>query len=126
MSEQILAHFADKLTRLKQAHNHRSFRQLQHQGTHIHLGGQKLVNLASNDYLGVASDECLQAEFLASQHGYLPLGSSSSRLLTGNFAVYEALETQMSSLFWVVRVCYLIVAIMPMWGFCRRFVMPAR
>ncbi|WP_294035724.1 8-amino-7-oxononanoate synthase [uncultured Moraxella sp.] len=106
MSEQILAHFADKLAGLKQAHNHRSFRQLQHQGTHIHLGGQKLVNLASNDYLGVASDECLQAEFLASQHEYLPLGSSSSRLLTGNFAVYEALEARMSSLF-LGRACLL-------------------
>lgn len=106
MSEQILAHFADKLASLKQAHNHRSFRKLQHQGMHIHLHGQKLVNLASNDYLGVASDERLQAEFLASQHEYLPLSSSSSRLLTGNFAVYESLEARMSSLF-LGRACLL-------------------
>ena len=106
MSERMLAQFAEHLDQLKQADNYRSFRKLYHQGASIHLDGQKLVNLASNDYLGVASDEHLQAQFLAAYQDYLPFGSSSSRLLTGNFAVYEMLEGRMGELF-LGRACLL-------------------
>lgn len=106
MSERMLAQFAEHLDRLKQTDNYRSFRKLYHQGASIHLDGQKLVNLASNDYLGVASDEHLQAQFLAAYQDYLPFGSSSSRLLTGNFAVYEMLEERMGELF-LGRACLL-------------------
>ena len=106
MSERMLAQFAEHLDRLKQTENYRSFRKLYHQGASIHLDGQKLVNLASNDYLGVASDEHLQAQFLAAYQDYLPFGSSSSRLLTGNFAVYEMLEERMGELF-LGRACLL-------------------
>lgn len=106
MSERMLAQFAEHLDQLKQMDNYRSFRKLHHQGASIHLDGQKLVNLASNDYLGVASDEHLQAQFLATYQDYLPFGSSSSRLLTGNFAVYEMLEERMGELF-LGRACLL-------------------
>lgn len=106
MSERMLAQFAEHLDQLKQTENYRSFRKLYHQGASIHLDGQKLVNLASNDYLGVASDEHLQAQFLAAYQDYLPFGSSSSRLLTGNFAVYEMLEERMGELF-LGRACLL-------------------
>lgn len=106
MSERMLAQFAEHLDQLKQTENYRSFRKLYHQGASIHLDGQKLVNLASNDYLGVASDEHLQAQFLAAYQDYLPFSSSSSRLLTGNFAVYEMLEGRMGELF-LGRACLL-------------------
>lgn len=106
MSERMLVQFAEHLDQLKQTENYRSFRKLYHQGASIHLDGQKLVNLASNDYLGVASDEHLQAQFLATYQDYLPFGSSSSRLLTGNFAVYEMLEERMGELF-LGRACLL-------------------
>lgn len=106
MSERMLVQFAEHLDQLKQTDNYRSFRKLYHQGAAIHLDGQKLVNLASNDYLGVASDEHLQAQFLATYQDYLPFGSSSSRLLTGNFAVYEMLEERMGELF-LGRACLL-------------------
>ena len=106
MSERMLAQFAEHLDQLKQTENYRSFRKLYHQGASIHLDGQKLANLASNDYLGVASDEHLQAQFLATYQDYLPFGSSSSRLLTGNFAVYEMLEERMGELF-LGRACLL-------------------
>ena len=106
MSERMLVQFAEHLDQLKQTENYRSFRKLYHQGASIHLDGQKLVNLASNDYLGVASDEHIQAQFLATYQDYLPFGSSSSRLLTGNFAVYEMLEERMGELF-LGRACLL-------------------
>ena len=54
-----------------------------------------MLNLSSNDYLGLASRQDLQEEFQAStQDRFYPYSSSSSRLLTGNFSVYTKLEKQ--------------------------------
>ena len=57
-----------------------------------------MLNLSSNDYLGLASHSELQAEFLASEEARRwPLSSSSSRLLTGNFEVYTQLERMIAT-----------------------------
>ena len=59
-----------------------------------------MLNLSSNDYLGLASDRALREEFLRTPHpGHVPATSSSSRLLTGNFTVYEELEAELARLF---------------------------
>lgn len=52
-----------------------------------------MLNLSSNDYLGLAADRNLREEFLQelTADSFLPT-SSSSRLLTGNFTVYAELE----------------------------------
>ncbi|HKJ41987.1 MAG TPA: 8-amino-7-oxononanoate synthase [Sunxiuqinia sp.] len=52
-----------------------------------------MINLSSNDYLGIGSDQNLKAEFLSS-HDLLELDFSavSSRLLTGNSDQYRKLE----------------------------------
>lgn len=57
-----------------------------------------LVNLSSNDYLGLANDVSLKDEFLEryQHHADFKFGSSSSRLLTGNFTAHEQLETTLS------------------------------
>ncbi|MDO4896076.1 MAG: 8-amino-7-oxononanoate synthase [Moraxella sp.] len=57
-----------------------------------------LVNLSSNDYLGLANDASLKDEFLGryQHHVDFKFGSSSSRLLTGNFTAHEQLETVLS------------------------------
>ncbi|WII95096.1 8-amino-7-oxononanoate synthase [Moraxella haemolytica] len=57
-----------------------------------------LINLSSNDYLGLINDQALKDEFL---HTYqhctdFRFGSSSSRLLTGNFNAHEQLEATLS------------------------------
>lgn len=59
-----------------------------------------MINLSTNDYMGLADDASLVDEFLGQ---YSPLtrsmSASSSRLLTGNHAEYSALEAQLSELY---------------------------
>lgn len=59
-----------------------------------------MLNLSSNDYLGLASRTDLYDAFFDEwkEKGY-PLSSSSSRLLTGNFTVYGELEQLMAERF---------------------------
>lgn len=59
-----------------------------------------MLNLSSNDYLGLACDHKLQNEFLntVGEKDRL-LSASSSRLLTGNFGIYDELESRLAELF---------------------------
>lgn len=60
--------------------------------------GRKMLNLSSNDYLGLSRDMQLRKEFLTwAMEEYLPLSSTSSRLLTGNYPVYTELEKALAS-----------------------------
>lgn len=56
--------------------------------------GRELLNLSSNDYLGLAGNRELIEQFYADRSTVdrLRPGSTSSRLLTGNHAGYEELE----------------------------------
>lgn len=59
-----------------------------------------MLNLASNDYLGLASDVRLREQFFDETPNAMRwMSSSSSRLLTGNFAEYEQLEASLSQAF---------------------------
>ncbi len=51
-----------------------------------------MVNLSSNDYLGLAADAALRDEFFATLPPGVPMSSSSSRLLSGNTEACRALE----------------------------------
>lgn len=96
----LLDHYAEQLDNLKQQGNFRQFTINQQQGRWITIQDRTMLNLASNDYLGLAADLSLREEFLDTLKIERALfSSSSSRLLTGNFAEYEQFENSLSKAF---------------------------
>ena len=69
-------------------------------GKDIEVNGQLLLNLSSNDYLGLGDDKALLegygSQFRKSSHA---MTSSSSRLLTGNHPLYDQLEKALALLY---------------------------
>ena len=96
----ISDHINQELLTLKEKKNYRSLPPLIHDGRNVILNGQRMVNLSSNDYLGLANNISLRKEFLKTitPETFLPT-SSSSRLLTGNFTDYQELEQQLAAMF---------------------------
>ena len=96
----LLNDYAAKLDELKQQGNLRQFTSNIQQGRYIEINNQKMLNLSSNDYLGLASDIKLREQFFDETPNQLRImSSSSSRLLTGNFPEYEQLEASLSQAF---------------------------
>lgn len=96
----LLDHYQQQLDQLKQTGNLRQFIVNEQHGAYIEIAGRKMLNLSSNDYLGLAANVQLREEFLDQQ----PIqrcyfSSSSSRLLTGNFEEYEQFEANLSQAF---------------------------
>ena len=85
--------FKQQLEQLSAQNQYRSIPDLVHQGRYIMRENRKMLNMSSNDYLGLASNENLRQSFLQQYGGNFPsFTSSSSRLLTGNFPIYTDLE----------------------------------
>ena len=86
------------LETLERAGNLRSLPLIEPHDKWIIRDGRKMLNLSSNDYLGLSRDMQLRKEFLTrAMEEYLPLTSTSSRLLTGNYPVYTELEEALAS-----------------------------
>ena len=66
------------------------------QGPLVRLGGETLVNFASNDYLGLAASPTVRAAAAASLelHG---VGSGASRLVVGDTVAHQRLETRLAA-----------------------------
>lgn len=97
MGEQYLR---DELSRIEAAGNLRHLVPAAHEGCEIIIDGRRMLNLSSNDYLGLGADKMLRKEFLAQLNPEnLYMSSSSSRLLSGEFPVYGQVETMLSRMF---------------------------
>lgn len=85
---------------LKDKKNYRSLPSIIHNGKYIIKDEWRMLNLSSNDYIGLANDVSLRERFLETitPETFLPT-SSSSRLLTGNFTAYQELEQQLAEMF---------------------------
>ena len=101
----VYGSYAAELGRLEATGSLRALPRAESLGRWISRDGRRLLNLSSNDYLGLASEQSLAEEFADSLHstssggGWLPLSSSSSRLLTGNHEAYGALEERLAAMY---------------------------
>ncbi|MDD6907996.1 MAG: 8-amino-7-oxononanoate synthase [Bacteroidaceae bacterium] len=93
-------YYLNELEQLAAKGNLRRLPQAIYKGKWVEKEGQCLLNLSSNDYLGLASDTQLREEFMEtlSERDFL-FSASSSRLLTGNFPVYAELEELLADLY---------------------------
>ncbi|OOF71498.1 8-amino-7-oxononanoate synthase [Rodentibacter caecimuris] len=92
--------FEQILEQKKAQNQYRTFANLNHHGKYVEQSGKMMLNLSGNDYLGLAQNTELSAEFLAVSADQLPAyTSSSSRLLTGNFPIYNQLENLLAERF---------------------------
>lgn len=89
-----------ELTLLENKNNLRRLPVVRHSGREVEVNGNVMLNLSSNDYLGLAVHLPLRTEFMhsLSPETFLP-SSSSSRLLTGNFDIYTRLEEVLARMF---------------------------
>ena len=96
----VLEHYASQLDDLRKQGNLRQFTANIQMGRDIQINNRSMLNLSSNDYLGLAVDERIREEFFdLTPISEQRMSSSSSRLLTGNFHEYEQLEHTLSQLF---------------------------
>ncbi|WP_182405720.1 8-amino-7-oxononanoate synthase [Psychrobacter sp. GP33] len=100
MANSITERLERSLQSLKERQQYRDLPTLTHQERHVLYQGNTLLNIASNDYLGLGCDNELQAKFLE-QLQQLPItqlpkmSATSSRLLTGNDEHLQALENEL-------------------------------
>ena len=96
----LLEHFSAQLDQLKQQGNFRQFTTNIQQDRYIQINDRRMLNLASNDYLGLNADLQLREQFFdETPNDQRWMSSTSSRLLTGNFPEYEQLEASLSQAF---------------------------
>ncbi len=89
-----------EIKNLKYENNFRSIKNIKKkEGKYIFIDGKKMLNLSSNDYLGLGNDENIKKEFFETYYKDYSFSSSSSRLLTGNEQIYFDLENNLVKLF---------------------------
>jgi 8-amino-7-oxononanoate synthase len=100
----ILADIAAELEKLKAKQRFRSIPATgERSGRFITVGERQLLNLSSNDYLGLGADRELFESFIAGiqddrfDDGRYAMTSSSSRLLTGHHPVCDQLEAALAA-----------------------------
>lgn len=91
---------AQQLDTLKSKEQYRQLPPVTHQDQWIICNERRLLNISSNDYLGLGNETQLQSQFLSylqqMPDSVLPkMGSTSSRLLTGNHSQLPLLEAEL-------------------------------
>ncbi|KFN03265.1 8-amino-7-oxononanoate synthase [Bacillus clarus] len=85
-------HLQSKVQQLKEEAQYRSLCVTEQQEeTWLIRNGKRMLNLASNNYLGLAGDERLKEAAIVSTKEY-GTGATASRLVVGNYPLYEEVE----------------------------------
>lgn len=92
--------YIKKLETIRESGNYRILRETEQNGFLIHANGKEMLNLSSNDYLGLSSNPRLIDEFRAETDVMaLAYSAVSSRLLSGNHQYYKMLEDDLADLY---------------------------
>ena len=92
--------YASQLETLAHNGNLRRLPDMEPQGLYLVRDGVSMLNLSSNDYLGLADNVALKSEFLQTlDPKTCRFSSTSSRLLTGNYPAYTRLEKRLAQLY---------------------------
>ena len=84
--------FAEDLEALRERSLDRHLREITSaQGSEVEIGGRRLINFSSNDYLGLANDPRLR-EAATSAIDEFGVGCGASRLISGNQSPHLSLE----------------------------------
>lgn len=94
--------YENEIDYLKKIDNYRQIYNIQKKiEKYIFIDNKKLLNLSSNDYLGLSTKKDLLKEFINSklEDEEFLFSSASSRLLTGSSSVYNLLEENLAKMF---------------------------
>lgn len=97
MKNDPYAWLEQSLKSIERAGWHRSTKTIDRPGAVIQIGDRQFLNFASNDYLGLATDDRLINAAIQAIQNY-GTGSTGSRLLTGHRALHRELETAIAQL----------------------------
>ncbi len=96
----MLETYNEKLKKLKEQSHFRNIKEFDGKDEkYVYYNGQKLLNLSSNNYLGIADNSKITREFLNNVGDEFSFGSASARLLTGTLPIYNELEDLISKKF---------------------------
>ncbi|MGY6528833.1 MAG: 8-amino-7-oxononanoate synthase [Cyanobacterium sp.] len=98
MNDSLGQHLQKSLNTIKKAQWYRQEQRITDlRGYTITIDGQELINFASNDYLGLATDIRLKQAVMDAMERY-GMGSTGSRLLSGHRSLHDDLERAIASL----------------------------
>lgn len=96
----MFENYENTLDSLKLAAHYRDIRDFEGKDEkYIYYRGQKLLNLSSNNYLGIADNREVTERFLEEVGLKYSFGSASARLLTGTLPVYKELENLITDMY---------------------------
>lgn len=97
-----MEHFEKELNELKNTNMYRQIPEIsEKEDKYVFIGDSRLLNLSSNDYLNLSTNEELAKEFVKEyqNNSQVQFSSASARLLSGTSAVYRDLEKTIADLF---------------------------
>ncbi len=101
--DRIYRHYREALDEIEKTGSLRFLKTVKNRnGKHVEYRGRQFINLSSNDYLGLATESSLVKDFYRDIEKEIDIigtygpGSTSSRLLTGDFPAYRELEEEIA------------------------------
>ena len=89
--------YKERLQQIRESGTYRSLQPTETEGKYVYVSGKRLLNLSSNDYLGLQELTGLAEEYRQSREFRPMMSSSSARLLTGNDRIYQELEQYLAA-----------------------------